>query len=45
MKGIFLSFQYPAHEAPHAFYRYSVYRLIYKLEKNGMEIVSVTPEG
>ena len=38
-------FLYPTHEAPHDFYRYSVYGLIYQLEKNGMEIVSVTPWG
>lgn len=38
-------FLYPAHEAPHDFYRYTPYGLRHQLEKNGLKIEKLIPMG
>ncbi len=42
---ISVPFLYPLHEAPHDFYRYSIYGIKHQLEKNGMYIVKAIPWG
>lgn len=42
---ISVPFLYPAHEAPHDFYRYSFYGLIHQMKKNGLDIIEAIPWG
>lgn len=38
-------FLYPLHEAPHDYYRYTVYGLSHQIEKSGLKIKKVVPLG